>query len=89
MRLASKPYRELVEGPGASMGGEVTRFLRRNTPATSLWYTRLAVDRMVWDQIQTHLDPEYRQSFARVERRAKQDFGQKFWWAPGKPAPAF
>jgi hypothetical protein len=35
------------------------------------WYTKLAVDRLLSDKLQTLLDPQYRQSFRRAEDRAK------------------
>jgi hypothetical protein len=69
-------------GPATDM----FRTLRRWTPAT--WYTKLAVDRLLWDQMQTLVDPHYRASFRRAEHQATQKGGGGFWWAPGAAAPA-
>jgi hypothetical protein len=41
----------------------------------------------VFDQFQTHLDPDYRSSFRRMEQQAKKELGQEFWWGPGKVGP--
>ncbi|MBY5838072.1 hypothetical protein J3P71_17730 [Rhizobium leguminosarum] len=57
------------------------------TPGSSLWYTKAATDRLIFDNIQAMIDPNYRQSFNRYERRMKKDFGQTFWWAPGDGLP--
>ncbi|MGO7286967.1 hypothetical protein ACC805_34300 [Rhizobium ruizarguesonis] len=56
-------------------------------PGSSLWYTKAATDRLIFDNIQAMIDPNYRQSFNRYEKRMKKDFGQTFWWAPGDGLP--
>ncbi len=33
------------------------------------------------------VDPEYRRSFARMERKARQDYQQGYWWRPGQGTP--
>ncbi|MEW6627625.1 MAG: hypothetical protein AB1431_12650 [Pseudomonadota bacterium] len=67
-------------------GKEATRLLSRYTPGSSLWYARTAFNRMVLDQLQREADPDYDESWARMERAAE-DAGQEFWWAPGELAP--
>jgi hypothetical protein len=79
--------REAVEGKPIKFGAQVASTLRRYTPGTTLWYTRLAVDRMIWDNVQSLMDPEYRASFRRVEQRARRDYQQDFWWRPGQSGP--
>ncbi len=61
--------------------------LKAWTPGSSLWYSKLATDRLIFDNIQSMIDPDYRSSFARYERRMKKDFGQAFWWGPGYTLP--
>jgi hypothetical protein len=84
-RLSSKQLRKLYEGTDTTLGAELTRIARGMTPKT--FYTRLAVDRIIWDQIQSLVDSDYRGSFRRMEQRARKD-GQSFWWGPGETAPA-
>ncbi len=84
-RLSSQQLRRLMEGADTTMGAELVRTARRYDPGT--WYTRLAVDRLLFDQIQTLVDPDYRDSFRRQEPAAERDFGQRFWWAPGDALP--
>ena len=75
------------EGNRASSGpgNEIFSSLRRWTPNT--WYTKLAVDRLLWDQLQTLVDPHYRQSFDRSNRAATKQGGMGYWWPRGEAAP--
>lgn len=84
-RLTFGQARKLAEGSDTTVGAELTRVGRRYTPGT--WFTKLAVDRLLWDQIQTMVDPDYRGSFRRMEQRLKDDTGQEFWFRPGETAP--
>jgi uncharacterized protein YoaH (UPF0181 family) len=70
-----------------AFGADLARFVRRNTPGTSLWYTRLAVDRMIWDALQDQVDPQAARRWRQLERRAFRDYEQEFWWRPGASAP--
>jgi hypothetical protein len=59
---------------------------RQNVPGQNLFYIRLAVDRLLADQIQSHIDPNYTQSWRTMERTSHKA-GQEYWWAPGETAP--
>lgn len=86
-RLAFPAIRDAYEGEPAEIGAELARTIRWNMPGTNLWYARLALDRLLWDQVQTMVDPDYHTSFRRQERRMKQAFGQAYWWRPGERTP--
>jgi hypothetical protein len=77
-----------LSGEDTNFGRQLARFVRSYTPGSSLWQSRLALDRLMFDQLQTMLDPKYASSFKRLEDRAKKDYGQQFWWRPGKLAPS-
>ncbi|MGA2491320.1 MAG: hypothetical protein ABSF67_00050 [Roseiarcus sp.] len=90
LRLGVAPVREEFDPQTQNvrrspLGREVVSAARTVTPNT--WYTRLAVDRLLWDKLQTLVDPDYRQSFARAQRRVAKDYGQGYWWQPGATAP--
>lgn len=68
-------------------GKTFAQHMKAWTPGSSLWYSKLATDRLIFDNIQSMIDPDYRSSFARYERRMKKDFGQTFWWGPGDTLP--
>ncbi|KQX19331.1 MULTISPECIES: hypothetical protein [unclassified Sphingomonas] len=71
---------------GPNLGRDAAKLAQRYTPGSSLWYSRLAFQRIILDTAQEWTDPDYRQAFARMERRAR-DQGQQYWWRPGKLAP--
>lgn len=76
-----------VEGKKTSFGKELVDAMRRYTPGSSLWFARLAVDRLFFDTIQTQIDPEYMQSWNRERMRMQRDQGQDFWWRRGDWVP--
>lgn len=73
-------------GDNVNYGGRVVRALRSELPGGSLWYTRLAFERLVLDQLQSMIDPHYARSWGRMAQRAR-DQGSGFWWAPGELTP--
>jgi len=79
--LFDKQGQRVSSGPG----NEIFSSMRRWTPNT--WYTKLVVDRLLWDQLQTLLDPNYRESFRRAEQYASRRGGGGYWWAPGEATP--
>jgi phage terminase Nu1 subunit (DNA packaging protein) len=85
-KLSSAQVRKVYEGKDSSFATELTRIGRRYTPGT--FYTKLAVDRLLWDNIQHLADPDYRGSFRRMEETLRKDTGQQFWWHPGDNAPS-
>jgi len=86
-RLTLGNIQQAASGEDTNIGRELTRFARGNTPGSSLWYTRLAADRLIWEQMQEMIDPDAAGYFRRMQRRAENEFGQGFWWAPGESAP--
>ena len=89
MRLAAAPVREEFNEDQkyrqSTLGRQAIAVARRTTPNT--WYTRLAVDRLFWDKLQTLVDPDYRKSWSRAERLTQKDTGAGFWWPRGASAP--
>lgn len=59
------------------------RLLVNNTPFVNLFYTRLALDYMVFWQIQESLNPGY---LRRMERRTKQESDQEYLLRPSEAA---
>ena len=80
----------LVQLPGedpTNFGRELTNFLRRYTPGGSVWYARLAYERLVLDELQRFVDPRAGRRFRQLERRYRREFGQRFFWKPGQTLP--
>lgn len=87
VRLTGGNIQAVAENRDSNFGAELARFVQRNTPGTSLWYSRLAMDRLMWERLHAMADPEAPQRWRRMERRALEDYGQDFFWAPGRRAP--
>lgn len=89
MRLAAAPVREQFDDDQkyhqSTLGRQVINVAKRMTPNT--WYTRLAVDRLLWDKLQTLVDPDYRKSWDRAQRNQQKRTGGGFWWPQGDSAP--
>lgn len=78
---------QLMAGEDTNLAADVVKFSQRYTPGGSLWYTRLVLEREVFDQLALAADPSgARRRFNRTERRAR-DQGTDFWWRPGSTAP--
>lgn len=68
-------------------GKMLSQHIKAWVPGSSLWFSKLATDRLIFDNIQAMIDPDYRKSFARFEKRMKKDYDQRFWWRPGQTLP--
>ena len=53
----------------------------------ALLYARLAMERLIFDELEAAIDPNAAQSFRMIENRARRDYRQTFFWRPGTPAP--
>lgn len=73
-------------GHSKHKGRALRQLIQNNLPGSSLWYTRLAFSREVLDKLQAEIDPEYYNSFDRMERRAQQD-QTHYYWRPGQTVP--
>lgn len=62
------------------------RLIASNTPGSSLWYTQLALQREMLDQMQKQIDPQAPDAFSKMEKRARQGHTD-YWWRPGETAP--
>lgn len=87
--LAVAPARQEIDPSGRRTAGETfgqqaLNMGKRWSPET--WYTKLAVDRLLWDKLQVLTDPSYRQSFSRGRQQARKQ-GSDFFWPQGQNAP--
>lgn len=73
--------------------GEPTKALQETVDVLSGYapkpfYLRLAMQRLIFDQLAKEADPKAYQKFRRIERNAYKNYGQKFWWRPGETSPS-
>lgn len=77
--------KKVIHGRETTVGQAVVNLGKHLTPAT--WYTKIASDRLIWDQIQRYIDPNYAKSFERTRKNVREQTGAKFWWGPGEATP--
>ncbi|ELY7248314.1 hypothetical protein PL734_002864 [Acinetobacter baumannii] len=65
------------EGKDTNFGNEAFRFVKGKVPAQNLWYTKAAINRMVFDEVQDTIAPGYREKALRKAER--QQDRERFW----------
>lgn len=84
-RLTVGNLQELFkEGEAKNPGRELIQFVKLMAPGRSLWYATNAMERLIFDEAQKLIDPNYAQSFQSVENRMRQTTGQEFFSRPGQ-----
>jgi hypothetical protein len=76
---------QAAQGKKTHAAAELVRFGQGLTPAANLWYTKAAVDHLIFHQLQEMASPGY---LSNVRSRAQREFGQEFYWQPGERLPA-
>ena len=71
--------RGVVTGGDEDLRGDTVRLLKGNIPFANLFYTKEAMNYLVWYQLQETINPGY---LRRMERRAKNQNDQTFWLPP-------
>jgi len=87
MALAGGNLNQAIHGEKANAGREAVSFGKKYA-MPRLWYTSLAVDRLIWDSLQRMADPAAAGAFYRTEQRAKKENDVSFWWRPGQTEPS-
>lgn len=68
---------QLVAGEDTDFGAELVRNVKSYTPFANLWYTKAAIDRLIWNNLAELASPG---SMRRVEQRARKQFNQQYYW---------
>ena len=87
-RLTQGTLVKKVKGDDSNFGRELVRFLKMNTPVSSIWYVRKAFEGIVWDNLQRLVDPDFDRANRRMMQRAERDYQTGFWWEPGEALPS-
>lgn len=86
-KLTLGNVQQLIRGEDTNAAADVVGFASRYLPGGNLWYTRLVLEREVFDQLALEADRRgARQRFNRAERRAREQ-GSGYWWRPGDTSP--
>lgn len=86
-RLTIGNLREVLAGEETDAGRELVQAMGRYVPGASIWYLRLALERLALDRLQAEIDPDYRDSWRRLEQRHMRELGSRYFWPKGRLAP--
>jgi hypothetical protein len=79
---------QAARGERMNVGGESVDFVKRYMPGTSMWYTTLIAQRMMYDQINMMVNPRAAESFRRSESALRSETGQQYFWGKGDRTPS-
>lgn len=83
--LGLENLRQAKAGNETHAPAEALRFALGHAPLINVWYARAALDHAFLHQAQEFLSPGY---LGRMQERTYRDFGQNYWWEPGKAEPS-
>lgn len=72
---------QFLRGEETNAGAELTKVARGLIPGSNLWYTKAALDHLIFQNLQEFYSPGY---LARMRSKAQREFGTTWWWAPGQ-----
>ena len=73
-----------MQGKDTHLAARSLQIVKGFVPGSNIWYTRAALDHMVWQRAMEGLSPGY---LTTVRQRALKDYGQDWWWRPGDATP--
>lgn len=75
---------KMLRGEDANPGRAALKVIKGNTPVVgSLFYTRLAYERILLDTLQQAIDPKAGEAFTRMDGYAEEQ-GTDYFWGPGE-----
>jgi len=83
-KLGVENIYEAANGKDTHFIAEGIRTTRSHLPYVNLWYAKAALDHAGLHALQENLSPGY---LGRMQRRAKKDWDQDYWWRPGTGGP--
>lgn len=84
LKLTQGNLMEAAQGKETNAGAEIVRFVKSNTPGANLWYTKAALDHLIFHRLQEFFSPGY---LRKMRKRSEREFGQRYWWEPGEALP--
>ena len=76
--------RDALMGKDTHFAAEAFQFVKNQTPLINLWYTRAALDHLLFFHVQEAANPGY---LRRMRSRAQRENNQTFWWDPQDTLP--
>jgi len=87
LKLTAGNVQELLSGKDTNFTKEAVKFGTKYLPFQSLWYARLALERLLLENLQKWADPRASQKMREIQTKYKKETGQDYWWEPGEMSP--
>ena len=86
--LFTEPLKYFPGGDDPEVGKELSKYIKKYTPGSSLWYLRAAWERIIVDTLQNLIDPGFDKRNANIVKRYQKKEGRDYWWYPGETLPS-
>ena len=73
-----------MEGKETHLAAQTLQDVKGFVPGGNIWYTKAALDHLIWQQAMEALSPGY---LSNIRSRTAREYGQDWWWTPGEAAP--
>lgn len=84
IKLTAGNVQELAQGKPTKATAETLQFIKNNA-VPNLWYTKQALDTLLFNRAQEAVNPGY---LSRMKRRVERENNTSFWWRPGDLLPS-
>lgn len=76
--------RKAMEGKESQIAAQTVQDLKGFVPGGNIWYTKAALDHLIWQNVMESLSPGYLRN---MRNRTMKEFNQEWWWNPGEATP--
>ncbi len=76
--------KKAMEGKETHLAAQTMQDIKGFVPGNNIWYTKAALDHLIWQQAMEALSPGY---LSNIRSRTAKEYGQDWWWTPGELAP--
>ena len=76
--------RKTMEGKETHLAAQTLQDAKGFIPGNNIWYTKAALDHLIWQQAMEQLSPGYLSS---IRSKTAKEYGQDWWWTPGEAVP--
>ncbi len=86
--LGFETLKYMPGGAEPKLGRELSNYIKKYTPGSSLWYLRAAWERVIVDTIQQLIDPDFHKKNRDNIKRYQKKENRDYWWYPGDKKPS-
>jgi hypothetical protein len=76
--------KKAIEGKPTHLAAQTVQDLKGFIPGSNIWYTKAALDHLIWQNVLEALSPGY---LGAIRERTAREYSQEWWWQPGEFEP--